>query len=75
MVENDPGLLPGYSLTTLGVDRDRASGIAGPGDRTTGVLTMPLPSQGASTLEVRMGWSQSRGPLWEHPALTMRISI
>lgn len=52
-----------------------AFGLAEPGDRTDGVLTMPLPLEDASLLDVRMSWSAVDGSLWEQPALALRISL
>jgi hypothetical protein len=52
-----------------------AFGLAEPGDRTDGVLTMPLPSEDASLLDVRMSWSPEDASLWERPALAIRISL
>jgi hypothetical protein len=46
-----------------------------PGGRTDGVLTMPLPPEDASLLDVRMSWSPEDASLWEQPALALRISL
>jgi len=50
-------------------------GHAGPEDRTTGVLTMPLPHPRASLLHVRISWSQDPTSLWEIPAHELRITL
>ena len=56
-------------------DLGGAFGLAEPVDRTTGVLTMPLPQPRASLLRVRMSWSQDSRPLWERPAHELRITL
>ena len=51
-----------------------ALGLEEPVDRTTGVLTMPLPQPRASQLRVRMRWSQDSTSLWEGPAYEVKIT-
>ena len=46
-----------------------AFGRAPSGDRTDGVLTMPLPQNEASVLDVRMSWSHEATSLWKQPSL------
>ena len=56
-------------------DLGGALGLAEPRDRTTGVLTMPLPQEHASLLRVRMSWSRDSTPLWQRPAHELRIAL
>jgi hypothetical protein len=52
-----------------------AFGLAEPVDRTTGVLTMPLPQQRASLLRVRISRSKDSTSVWEHPAYELRVAL
>jgi len=60
-----------YSYDDIG----GAFSVAGPGDRTTGLLRMPLPQPRASSLRVRMSWSQDSRPVWTCPAYELRITL
>jgi hypothetical protein len=52
-----------------------AFGRGEPVDRTTGVLTMPLPQPRASLLHVRISWSQDSRSPWERPAYELLITL
>ena len=77
--------LPSHAPTPRGEGRDDRdhdyanlgvlSGIAAPGDRTTGSLTMPLPHPHASLLLVRLSWSPDPTSLWGRPAHEVRITL
>ena len=56
-------------------DLGGAFGLAESGDRTDGVLTMPLPPDDTLLLEVRMSWTLEDAPLWQRPAQALRISV